>query len=396
MITTLLAALAATMPMQDATASAPAAEPDYRDAAAWLCRPDRDDACDQDLTATVIAADGSRQLEPFVPATDPAFDCFYVYPTVSLDPGGNSDMVPGDEERRVIQAQAARFGAECRVFAPIYRQRTLTALRANQLAERIPADRAMAYRDVAAAWDDYLANDNHGRGVVLIGHSQGALVLTELIARAIDGTPVRDRIVSAMLIGSNVPVPEGRDVGGVFRTMPLCRAADQFGCIVTYVSFRASAPPPAGSRFGVGDRPGVVAGCTNPAALGGGSAPADAYLPTRATFLEDDATAWTRDGAPVDTPFVKLPGLVSLECVSAPPHQYLAVTLHGDPADPRTDDIPGDVKLGDMVIASWGLHLIDMNVAMGDLVGLAARQAAAWAAAHAGAPGAGDPPARAD
>ncbi len=34
-------------------------------------------------------------------------------------------------------------------------------------------------RDVKAAWNDYLARDNKGRGVVLIGHSQGSLILTQ-------------------------------------------------------------------------------------------------------------------------------------------------------------------------------------------------------------------------
>ncbi len=49
----------------------------------WLCRPDlADDPCTRDLDATVIAADGSLEVEPFVAADDPAFECFYVYTTV--------------------------------------------------------------------------------------------------------------------------------------------------------------------------------------------------------------------------------------------------------------------------------------------------------------------------
>jgi hypothetical protein len=317
-------------------------------------------------------------------AKAPKFDCFYVYPTISKDPGGNSDLVPGDEERFVAKVQAARFRAKCRVFAPVYRQVTLTALRQLVAGGKVEVDREMAFQDVKAAWDHYLANDNKGRGVVLIGHSQGARVLTELIGREIQGKPVQDRIVSAMLIGSAVPVFEGQDIG-MFR-MPLCRSADQSGCILTYASFRADFSPPPDSRFGKGDRPGTEAGCTNPAALiegngAGGKAVTQAYLPASGGIFGDSRTPpWTSDGAPVTTPFVKVPGLLSAECVRKDGFSYLAVTTNADPADPRTDTIGGDVQVGAVIVRSWGLHLIDMNVAMGDLVGLAGRQAKAWAA----------------
>jgi len=51
---------------------------------------------------------------------------------------------------------------------------------------------------------------------------------------------------------------------------------------------------------------------------------------------------------------------------------YLEIRVLGDSNDPRADDIGGDFLEG------WGMHLADMNVAMGDLVALAQSQAEAY------------------
>lgn len=76
---------------------------DYTDLDTWLCHPDKaDDACEIDLTATAIQADGSTEIVPFEVATDPSYDCFYYYPTVSFDVTPNSDLEPGIEELNVI------------------------------------------------------------------------------------------------------------------------------------------------------------------------------------------------------------------------------------------------------------------------------------------------------
>ncbi|HEX8486592.1 DUF3089 domain-containing protein [Sphingomonas sp.] len=370
---TLIAAAAA------ALQASPAPAPDYAQDAAWLCRPGRADACAVEQDVTVIRADGKRKVERFRAARQPAFDCFYVYPTVSMDQSANSDMTIGDEERQVAASQAARFTAKCRVFAPMYRQVTLGALRAAMTGQPNPGDRAMALADVTAAWNAYLARDNGGRGVVLIGHSQGASVLKALIAQSIEGQPIRRNIVSAMLIGTNVAVPAGADVGGDLKRMPLCRSATQYGCVVTYTSFRADAPPPANSRFARVPDAGMVAGCTNPAALAGGKAVADAILGTAGAGQSSARPGpWTRDGAPLTTRFVKVPGLISTECVARDGFAYLAVTVNADPADARTDAIVGDVTYQGRVLADWGLHLIDMPAVMGDLVALADTQAQAW------------------
>jgi hypothetical protein len=360
-------------------AASPAPTPDYSKDSAWLCRPGRADACATNQDVTVIQASGKRKIEKFKPSAMPQFDCFYVYPTVSNDATPNSDMTAGPEEQAVAAFQAARFTSKCRVFAPLYRQVTLTALRAFITGQPVAMDRDMPLADVTAAWNDYLARDNGGRGVVLIGHSQGSLVLKALMAKSIEGQAIRRNIISAMLLGTNLAVPAGKDVGGDLKRFPLCRKDDQFGCVVTYVTFRADSPPPANSRFGKVPDAGMVAGCTNPAALAGGKAVTDAILGTKGAGAGSAPMGpWTSDNLPVTTNFVKVPGLISAECVSKDGFDYLAVTVNGDPADPRTDSIVGDVNVGGVILKDWGLHLLDMPIEMGNLVELADYQAAAW------------------
>ena len=166
---------------------------DYSRAETWLCRPGRQDACAADLTTTVVASNGKLTEEKWKANPKAPIDCFYVYPTVSNDQTPNSDMDAGPEERSVVQHQFARFGSQCRPYAPLYRQVTLTALRATLSGRPMKSDRALAYNDVLDAWKYYLEHDNQGRGVVLIGHSQGSGVLIQLIKNEIDGKPVQDR-----------------------------------------------------------------------------------------------------------------------------------------------------------------------------------------------------------
>ena len=376
---TLLMLLALSVSTMAQTPSAPAKN-DYSKGESWLCRPGRQDACTVDLTTTAVAANGKLTQEKFTANPNAPIDCFYVYPTVSNDQTPNSDMNAGPEELSVIKQQFARFGSQCRLYAPLYRQVTLTALRAAIAGKPMTVDRALGYNDVVEAWKYYLEHDNQGRGVVLIGHSQGSGVLTQLIKNEIDGKPVQERLISAMLLGTSLPVPKGKDVGGAFQHIPLCHSASQTGCVIAYATFRANVPPPANSRFGRVTGTDMMAACVNPAALGGGSGELHAYLSASRGIVSSAAEpkAWVTPAQPIKTPFVSVPGLLTAECVSNDKGSYLAVTVHGNPEDPRTDDIVGDVMVNGQVQADWGLHLIDANIAMGNLVGIVHEQARAY------------------
>jgi pimeloyl-ACP methyl ester carboxylesterase len=381
MIRTMLASLALAIAVPASAQEPATAAPDYSKSESWLCLPGRDDVCAKPLPTTALNANGYGSVGQALPASDPKIDCFYVYPTVSRDAGDNSDMTAGPEEQATAAVQFARFAGTCRTFAPLYRQATLTALlrQARGEGQRTAQSIALAYGDVLAAWREYLGTHNKGRPFVLIGHSQGTIHLTQLLAREIEGKPEAKRMLSALLIGFNVEVPEGKIVGGTFKETPLCARVGETGCVVSYVSFRATnPPPPVGALFGRTARPGMTVACTNPARLAKNSAPLDSYWYGGPAVTSTPSTiAWSSQGTP-PTPFLRTDGLATAACVNRGNVGYLSVMVNADPADARTDQIPGDVAIGGAVQPGWGLHLADMNLAMGDLIALVEAQAAAY------------------
>ena len=375
----ILLALAMLVPAAPAAAqpqAAPAAV-DYASEANWLCLPGRADPCGRPLATVALNPNGYGSLAESRPAANPPIDCFYVYPTVSRDPGLNSDLVPGVEEQGTAMVQFARFSTLCRTYAPMYRQVTLAALPRAIAGDPLTVPSAMAYGDVLSAWRHYLRHYNRGRPFVLLGHSQGTVILIRLLADEIEGSDAAGRMLSALLIGFNVEVPEGQVVGGSFRRTPLCTRAGQTGCVITYVSFRSASPPPPGALFGRAPRPGMTIACTNPAHLAGGTAPLDSYWFARPSQFGGANVTWSSTGEPA-VPFLHTEGLVSASCVHRGPLGYLAVTVNADPADARTDEIPGDVYILGRLQPNWGLHLGDVNLTQGDLLRLVAAQRDAW------------------
>ena len=341
----------------------------------WLCRPGMaDDPCTSPLDATVVPASGARTTVDPADAVGPSVDCFYVYPTVSNQRTDNADLRIQAAEIGAAVSQASPFSQVCRVWAPMYRQRTETSL-AKGLGSDPTAD-SVAYESLLSGWTDYLRHDNDGRPVVFIGHSQGAAMLIRLLTSQVDDDPtLRARTVSAIIAGGNVAVPTGQVVGGTFRHLPLCTAAGQTGCVIAYSTFPGE--PPADSLFG---RPGqgvslqsgetattgLQVACVNPASLGGGTA---------------DLTPWflhvtsTPPPPPVSTPWVVYPDLYSATCASGGGATWLQVDDLATPGDRRP-------VVTEALGPTWGYHLDDINLATGDLVDDVRAQVAAYRAAH--------------
>lgn len=344
-------------------------------ATVWLCRPGlAADPCTSSLDATVVPASGARSTVDPQPATNPAFDCFYVYPTVSTQKADNANLKIQPAEIGAAVSQAAPFSQECRVWAPMYRQRTATSL-AKGLGNDPAAD-SVAYKSLLAGWSDYLAHDNDGRPVIFIGHSQGAAMLIRLLSGQIDSnSKLRNRMVSAIIAGRNVQVPTGRKVGGSFKKIPLCSAGGQFGCVIAYSTFPGQ--PPADTNFGrpgqgvslqsgQTKRAGVQVACVNPAALGGGAGALDPWFLTATSSPPPPA---------VTTPWVTYPGLYTAQCESSGGATWLQVNDVAAPGDTRP-------VVTEALGPTWGYHLDDINLASGNLVRDVQLQEKAYTAAH--------------
>jgi hypothetical protein len=337
----------------------------------WLCKPGlKSNPCEPRLDIARYSPDG-QLLGGDDPKPRPRrIDCFYVYPTVSGQPTTTATKRIDPELRSIALFQAARYATTCRVFAPVYRQITLAGLFASPTQK----DRARAYGDVKEAWRTYLERHNRGRGVVLIGHSQGTFHLRELIAEEIEPRKrQRRRIVSALLLGGNVTVEQGEDTGGDFERIRACRAETQVGCVVAFSVFGGVVPEDA--RFGRTTEPGLEILCTNPAALGGGDATIDPVFPHEPFAPESSmGKVVAAVGYPIpesSATWLSFPDSFTARCSDEGGANVLQVT-----------PVPGAPTLKPVPDATWGLHVTDGNIALGDLEALVARQAAAYVRAR--------------
>ena len=368
-----LAALAALALPSTAGAAPP-------DDTVWLCKPGlADNPCATDLSTTQLAPTGDVLGETPVRRKKPKVDCFYVYPTVSDDPGVNSDREAGPEERSIALYQAARYAEHCRVYAPLYRQITLEGIFSG---EPIGAEeRDLSYNDVVDAWKTYLRRYNNGRGVVLIGHSQGTYVLRQLIAERIDKRKgVRKRIVSAILLGGNVDGRGGRHLrrrlpehpglhGAIGRPAARSRSRPSTRrCRRTPASAAPARPcscPPTPP----------VSTCSAATPPRCAPAPAASTWCSRASPSPPAARSepGPRSSAPPSPPSRSTPP--SSRSRTPTPASASRPTT---PTSCRSRPLGGAPVLNAIPDATWGLHLVDANIALGNLIDVTKRQIAAY------------------
>ena len=205
--------------------------PDYSRDASWWARPG-------------LADDPSRWLPRGVAAHTAAAPAatFYVHPTTYLERdrwNGPIDAAgePARRARVFVETQAGAFNNLSKVWAPKYRQAAYGAFLLKSEDARKALD--LAYRDVLAAFDQFLANRSGGEPILLAGHSQGSLHLLRLLKDRKDA--LKGQLVAAYVIGWPVGVSSDLPATG----LPACAAAGQVGCVASWQSFK----DPANSRL---------------------------------------------------------------------------------------------------------------------------------------------------
>ena len=232
------------------------------------------------------------------------------------------------------------------------------------------------------AFDAFLRRIGPRRGFVLLGHSQGSFHLQRLVRRRIDtSASLRRRLVSAVLVGGDVTVRKGSDRGGVFRTVPTCRRPAQLACVLAFSTYGAA--PPANSLFGRGGRigsrflglpntPELETACTNPAALGSTRsvrlttiAPTEPYAP--GTLIGAGISLLGLEWPRPSTTFVQSGGAFTGRCSRQNGAHVLQIRPRPGTPEPKASPTP-----------EWGLHLMDGNIALGDVLGVLRRQIRAY------------------
>lgn len=256
----------------EAQAAAPSSA--YEAQGMWLARPD-------------IAENPAQWLPAGVePTADAPAAIFFIHPTSYLArehwnaPLDNAEA--NDRAAIFLRGQASAFTQAGEIWAPRYRQATFGAFLTSEDNARRAL--ALAYSDVLAAFDQFLAEIPADRPIILAGHSQGGLHLTHLLKDRVAGQPLARRIVAAYVVGW--PVSRTADLPEM--GLPECTAADQAGCILSWQSFAEPADPSlivdtfdATTGFNGASRAGTPMVCTNPlTGTPDAAAPADTNLGT--------------------------------------------------------------------------------------------------------------------
>ncbi len=200
-------------------------KPKYSNVNYWAAHPlknDMSDSVPQDLRVHISF---NRQA-----------DVFFVHPTTftqkdfdSFNASITDEALNNKTDKTAILYQASVFNESCNVYAPRYRQAHYQAFFIDKADAKKYFD--LAYHDVKAAFEYYLANYNNGKPIVIAGHSQGTLHAMQLLKDFFDGKPLQQKLVAAYLPG--MPVPKD-----YFASIPACANANQIGCVLSWRTFK--------------------------------------------------------------------------------------------------------------------------------------------------------------
>jgi hypothetical protein len=322
----------------------PRTGPDYRSDASWLSKPGISPDPSQWRPANQV------RVDPI--AAGPAV--FYVHPTTyldrdkwnaAIDEGGDT----GFRDALFVRSQASTFNEiAAEVWAPRYRQAAFGAF----LLKTTDANRSLdlAYSDVLAAFDVFLAAQPKGRPIILAGHSQGALHLSRLLVDRRE--QLKGRLIAAYVVGW--PISATADLPAI--GLPACAAPDQTGCLLSWMSFG----DPANSQM-------ILDGWS------GSAGPAGIKRDVRDLVCVNPLTG-TRDG--IAPPAANLGTLV-------PTADFTSATLLPGAVGARCEKglliINGAIPaLGPYVLPGNNYHAYDYALFWGSIRADAARRVAAW------------------
>ena len=206
--------------------------PDYRQAALWIARPDIPDHPARWLPAAFV---------PPAEPREPRASIFFIHPTSFLDRSRWNAPVDHEESQRrarlFVRHQASAFNGVGEIWAPKYRQATFGAF----LTTKEDAEKALdfAYKDVATAFEAFLAQAPDDRPIILAAHSQGSLHLTRLLRERVAGKPLARRIAAAYVVGWPISTTADLPLLG----LPACERSGQAGCILSWQTFSEPADP---------------------------------------------------------------------------------------------------------------------------------------------------------
>ncbi len=320
------------------------AAPDYADAQYWAALPSRLDAAAQTPPDFVEIA--------LAPAD---VDVFYVHPTGFLSSEGwNDDMREGtltrDQTEAMLASQASAFNSCCSIYAPRYRQATLFSFfegagKSGQQALDL------AYQDVLAAFDYYMATHNNGRPIILASHSQGTLHVMRLLKDRFNQGSRKEQLVVAYALGYSMPTDYVTDV---LQGLSVCDTATDTGCIIhwdAYASGEATTSSglmwyPSGWQRGGNSQPV----CVDPLKWGMGDK-------TATIFLDP---GFTRNNIATQTPAQRSASIMAYDA------EYAA----GRCVDGRLEiDLPDNSPLNAYKGDDGNLHIYDYSLLWGQIRG---------------------------